>query len=81
MCQILDDLKIKFETHHDIYLPTGQCWHMIHTLIFYTKKKKQAKRNLMSTLDIRDVRDGISEAYSMSLFFYLEFNMNKYLKN
>ena len=72
-------LKMKFETHHDIYLPAGQCWHMIYNLTFYFKKK-QAKRNLMSTLEFRDVLDGISEACSM-IFLYLEFDMNKYLKN
>ena len=78
---------MKFEAHHDIYLPAGQCWHMIYTLNFYkkkttTKNKNQAKRNLMSTLDIRDVFDGISEACSMIVYFlYLEFDMNKYLKN
>ena len=34
----------------------------------------------MSTLEFRDVLDGISEAWSM-IFLYLEFDMNKYLKN
>ena len=36
--------------------------------------KKQAERNLMSTLQFRGVFDG-------SLFLYLKFDMNKYLKN
>ena len=62
---------------------------MIYTLNFYekqtkkqTKRKNQAKRNLMSILDIRDVLDGISEVCSMIvIFLYLEFDMNKYLKN
>ena len=74
MCEILDDLKMNFETHHDIYLPAGQCWHMIYTLTFLfknNKKRKQAKRNLMSTLEIRDVLDGISETCSMKVYFYI----------
>ena len=37
-------------------------------------KTKQAKANLMSTVEFRDVLDD-------SLFSYLEFDMNKYLKN
>ena len=37
---------------------------------FYTKKK-QAKRNLMSTQDIRHVLDGISEVCSMIVYFYI----------
>ena len=32
---------------------------------------KKAKRNLMSTLDIREVVDGISEAHSMIVYFYI----------
>ena len=36
----------------------------------------------MSTLEIRDVLNGISEACSMIVYFlYLEFDMNKHLKN
>ena len=35
------------------------------------KKKKQAKRNLMSTLDTRDVLNGISEARLMKVYFYI----------
>ena len=31
--EILDDLKMIFETHHGIYLPAGQRWHTIYTLI------------------------------------------------
>ena len=37
-------------------------------------KTKQAKANLMSKVEFRDVLDD-------SLFSYLEFDMNKYLKN
>ena len=51
---------------------------------FLYKKKKKAKRNLLSKLGIWDMLDGISEACSMIVFFlyiYLEFDMNKYLKN
>ena len=33
--------------------------------------KKQAERNLMSTLHFRDVLDGISEACSMVVYFYI----------
>ena len=66
---------------------------MIYTLSFYKQKtknkkkkeEKQAKRNLMSTLDIRDVLDGITERLGNpideNLFLYLEFDMNKYLKS
>ena len=71
LCEILDDLKMKFETHHYICLPTGQCWHMTHILNFYLKKKKKRKGNLMSTLDIRDVLDGISQARSMKVYLYI----------
>ena len=39
--------------------------------IFIKKEKKQAKRNLMSTLEIRDVLDGISKACSMIVYFYI----------
>ena len=36
----------------------------------------------MSTLEIRDVLNGISEACPVIVYFlYLEFDMNKYLKN
>ena len=39
----------------------------------------------MSTLDIRDVLDGITERLGNpideNLFLYLEFDMNKYLKS
>ena len=31
----------------------------------------KTKRNLMSTLDIREVVDGTSEAYSMIVYFYI----------
>ena len=50
---------------------------MIYTLNFYkkeTKKKEEeklAKRNLMSTLDIRDVLDGITKACLMKTHFYI----------
>ena len=50
---------------------------MIYTLIYSKKQKqkqKEVKRNLMSTLDFRGVLDE-------SLFLYLDFDMNKYLKN
>ena len=36
----------------------------------------------MSTLETRDVLNGISKACSMIVYFlYLEFDVNKYLKN
>ena len=38
------------------------------------QREKQVKRNLMSTLDFGGVLDE-------SLFLYLDFDMNKYLKN
>ena len=65
-------------------------WHLfadrpvlMYTLNFLLKKNK--RRNLMSTLEFRDVLDGIFEACSMiiimALFFiYLKFVINKYLK-
>ena len=34
LCEILDDLEMSFETHHDIYLPADQCWHITYTLNF-----------------------------------------------
>ena len=49
------------------------CWPAsvdIHIGFLY-KKKKQAKRNLMSTQDIRHVLDGISEVCSMIVYFYI----------
>ena len=33
--------------------------------------KKKAKRNLLSTIEIRDVLDGISETCSMIVYFYI----------
>ena len=43
----------------------------IYTFNFYKKKKKkQGKRNVMSTLDIQDVLDGISELFSMIIFIF-----------
>ena len=92
MCEILEDLKINFETHHDIYLPAGRpvLIYDIYIEFLLTKKtkktkqnkkqqqqqqkktpKKQAERNLMSTLQFRDVLDGISEACSMVVYFYI----------
>ena len=71
LCENFDYLKMNFETHHDIYLPASQCWHMIYTLNFFIKKKKKNRRNLMSTLEIRDVLDGISKACSMIVYFYI----------
>ena len=44
---------------------------MTYTLNFYKKTNKNAKRNLMSTLELRDVLDGISEACSMIVYFYI----------
>ena len=70
MCEILDDLKMRFETHHDIYLPAGHCWYLTYTLDFYLKKSEQ-KRDLISTLDLWDVLDGISEGCSMIVYFYI----------
>ena len=37
----------------------------------FIQKKKKAKRNLLSKLHIWDVLDGISEACSMIVFFYI----------
>ena len=71
LCEYFDYSKMNFETHHDIYLPASQCWHVIYTLNFFIKKKRKKKRNLMSTLEIRDVLDGISKACSMIVYFYI----------
>ena len=76
--------KIRFEMHHEIYLPAGQCWHIWHIhCIFYSHVKiKKKNRNLMSTLRYprrarRDFRGVLDE----SLFLYMKFKMNKYLRN
>ena len=43
----------------------------IYTFNFYKKKqKKKGKRNVMSTLDIQDVLDGIPELFSMIIFIF-----------
>ena len=93
MCEILDDLKMNFEAHHDIYLPAGQCWHMIYTLNFYLQKnpkttaattttKKQEKKFDVNTRVPRRARWDFRGVVDDSLFFiYLKFDMNKYLKN
>ena len=41
------------------------------TYFAFVKKKHQAKRNLMSALEIRNVLDGISEACSVIVYFYI----------
>ena len=82
MCEILDDLKMNFETHHDIYLPAGQCWHMIYTLNFYKKGKKTSQKKFdVNTRDPRRARWDFRDVLDESLFLYLDFDMNKYLKN
>ena len=80
LCGILDDLKMKFEMHHDIYLPTGQCWHMIYTLDFYTKKTSE-KTFDVNTRYPRRARWDFRGVLDDGLFLYLEFDMNKRLKN
>ena len=100
MCEILDDLKMNFDTHHDIYLPAGQCWYMIYTLNFYSQKKKTNKKKTknknkkkqntkktsrkkfdVNTTVPRRARWDFRGVFDDSLFLYLEFDMNKYLKN
>ena len=74
MCEILDDLKMKFETHHDIYLPAGQCWHWIFTL------KKSQKKFAVNNRDPRRARWDFRDLLDDSLLLYLKFGMNTYLK-
>ena len=88
MCEILDDLNINFETHDDIYLPAGQCWHMIYTLNFYSQKRKNNNNNKTSQkkFDVntrvpRRARWDFRGVLDDSLFLYFSFDMNKYLKN
>ena len=79
LCKILDDMKMQFETHHDIYLPAGHCWHMIHTLNFYTKKQKQEKPSEkkfdVNTRYLRRARWDFRGVLDDSLFLYLELDM------
>ena len=82
LCEILDDLKMNFESHHDLYLPAGQCWHMIHTLNFYKKGKKTSQKKFdVNTRDPRRARWDFQGVLDDSIFLYLDFDMNKYLKN
>ena len=82
LCENFDYLKMNFETHHDIYLPASQCWHMIYTLNFFIKKKeKKQKKFDVNTRDPRRARWNFQGVLDDSLFLYLEFDMNKYLKN
>ena len=95
MCEILDDLKMNFEAHHDIYLPPGQCWHVTYTLNFYLQKspkqqqqqqqqqqQKQEKKSDVKTRVPRRARWDFWGVLDDSLFFiHLKFDMNKYLKN
>ena len=48
---------MRFETHHEIYLPAGQCWHICHIhWIFYNqikKKKPMKNRNLIFDINTK----------------------------
>ena len=84
MWKILDNLKMILETHHDIYLPAGQCWHMIYTLNFYKIKNKKKTSQKKFDVNARYPRGAWWDFRGVlddSLFLYLEFNMNKYWKN
>ena len=82
LCENFDYLKMNFETHHDIYLPASQCWHMIYTLNFFIKKKeKKQKKFDVNTRDPRRARWDFQGVLDDSIFLYLDFDMNKYLKN
>ena len=74
----------KFETHHDVYLPAGQCWHMIYTLNLYTKKpqnKTSENKFNVNTTYPRRARWDFQGVLDDTLFLHLEFDMNKYFKN
>ena len=73
VCKMSIELE-NFETHHGIYLPAGQRWHTIYTLNYFFLKKKNPKKFHVNTRVPRRARWD-------SLFLYLEFDMNKYLKN
>ena len=86
MCEILDNLKMTFETHHDIYLPACQYWHMIYIYIYIhwirKKTKKTSKKKFdVNTRDPRPAQWDFRGVPDESLFFYLEFDMNSYLNN
>ena len=70
----------KFETHHDIYLPASQCWHMIYTLNLYKKKTSEKKFDVNTTYP-RRTRWDFQGVLDETLFLHLEFDINKYLKN
>ena len=54
---------MRFETHHEIYLPAGQCWHIWHIhWIFYNQKKK--KKPMKNRNLIFDINTKISEMCS-----------------
>ena len=80
LCENFDYLKINFETHHDIYLPASQCRHLIYTLIFFIKKNRKQKKFDVNTRDPRRARWDFQGVLDDSLFLYLEFDINKYLK-
>ena len=65
----------KFETHHDVYLPAGQCWHMIYTLNLYTKKPQnktsENKFNVNTTYPRRSRWD-FQRVLDDTLFLHLE---------
>ena len=81
LCENFDYLKINFETHHDIYLPASQCRHLIYTLIFFIKKNRKQKKFDVNTRDPRRARWDFQGVLDDSIFLYLDFDMNKYLKN
>ena len=79
--------KMRFETHHEIYLPAGQCWHIWHIhWIFSTGKPPQKNtqtrnRNLMSTLRYRKrARRYFQGVFGKSLFLYMKSETNEYLR-
>ena len=55
---------------------------MIYALNFFSKKKeKEQKKSGVNTRDPRRARWNFQGVLHDSLFLYLEFDMNKYLKN
>ena len=66
-----------FETHHDIYLPADQCWHMIYTLSFYTKKKKSEKKFIVKTTYLRRARWYFRGVLNDSFFYIYIWNLTR----